>query len=669
MTRVICVAPLIDSARLFMQSELGWEIEERDELVADADAAVAIVEAAPLGQAELDVLPALRLIVSVRGEPVNVDLAAATARGIPVVHAPGRNAESVAEFTIGVMIALLRRIVSTHELVRRRVLTEDRSERVRPRGDVIWRPADSTATVPYRAFKGPGLRSTKLGLLGLGAIGGSVAGLANALGMRVIGHDPYLAGELSGVELVSFEELLEESDVLSLHARGSGAQLIGAAELSRMRPGALLINTARATILDYEALAGALRSGRLAGAALDVYPDEPLTPDDPLLDLDNVILTPHIAGASLDVARRQWEILEAGLRALLLDCRAGDAPIRNPEAIPSFDIPGSDALSARETQHDALLGKVARLHYEHALTHQEVAEILQISRVKATRSWPKRGGRGIVEIRIHSEASPYADLELDVARRFGLDEAIIVPAMKAPEQQRESLAIAVAGYLQRVLRDGMVVAIGISRTIGLVADNIVESRVQSGARSVSVTAIALRPLRASRTTRPTAPAGLAVLCPRNIPAPVYAATKELRDAFVCDPAIARPLEQAAGADLILVGAGGLGNQLLVSGGEIQDDQLKELVAAGAVGDIAARFFDESGRAVEHDLDQRLIGLTLAQIAGIRTRVVAAGGSEKVAALEVLLGAGLATVLVTDAATAAALIHAGARRERPAAARR
>ena len=318
MTRVICVAPLIDSARLFMQSELGWEIEERDELGSDADAAVAIVEAAPLGQPELDALPALRLIVSVRGEPVNVDLGAATARGIPVVHAPGRNAEAVAEFTIGVMIALLRRIVSTHELVRRRVLTEDRPERVRPRGDVIWRPADSTATVPYRAFKGPGLRSTTLGLLGLGAIGASVAGLANALGVRVIGHDPYLAGDVPGVQLVSF-----------------------AAELARMRPGALLINTARATILDYDALAGALRSGRLAGAALDVYPDEPLTPDDPLLDLDNVILTPHIAGASLDVVRRQWEILETGLRALLLDCRAGDAPVRNPESLPSFDTLGA----------------------------------------------------------------------------------------------------------------------------------------------------------------------------------------------------------------------------------------------------------------------------------------------------------------------------------------
>jgi D-3-phosphoglycerate dehydrogenase len=340
-TRVICVAPLIDSARLFMQSELGWQIEERDDLGTDADATVAIVEVAPLGRAELEALPGLRLIVSVRGDPVNVDLAAATARGIPVVHAPGRNAESVAEFTIGVMIALLRRIVSSHELVRRRVLTESRPDRVRPRSDVIWRPADPAAPVPYHAFKGPGLRSTTLGLVGLGAIGARVAGLANALGMTVVGHDPHVAGQTTGVELLSLGDLLRRCDVLSLHARGSGAPLVGAAELAQLRPGALLINTARGAILDYEALVTALRSGRLGGAALDVYPDEPLTPDDPLLELDNVILTPHIAGASLDVVRRQWEILESGLRALLLDGRAVDAPIRNPEAIPAFDALGA----------------------------------------------------------------------------------------------------------------------------------------------------------------------------------------------------------------------------------------------------------------------------------------------------------------------------------------
>jgi lsr operon transcriptional repressor len=323
-------------------------------------------------------------------------------------------------------------------------------------------------------------------------------------------------------------------------------------------------------------------------------------------------------------------------------------------------------VSTRQTQHDALLGKVARLHYEHALTHQEVAEILQVSRVKVTRLLAEARRTGIVEIRIHSDASPYAELELDVARRFGLDEAIIVPAMKAPEQQRDSLAIAAAGYLQRVLRDGMVVAIGISRTIGLIADHIVDPR-PVGCTFVSVTGSRSRSADGINAHEATDRlARLFGASARNIPAPVYAATGELRDAFIRDPAIARPLEQAAGADVILVGAGGLGSQLLVTGGEIEDEQVKELVAAGAVGDIAARFFDTSGRAVDHELDQRLIGLTLAQIAGIRARVVAAGGPDKVAALEVLLGAGLATVLVTDAATAASLIHSGARRERPAA---
>ncbi len=134
--------------------------------------------------------------------------------------------------------------------------------------------------------------------------------------MRVIGHDPYVAGDAAGRPARdSFDELLGRA-TSSRSTRGApGAPLIGAAELALMRPGALLINTARATILDYDALAAALRTGRLAGAALDVYPDEPLTPDDPLLDLDNVILTPHIAGASSTSRRRQWEILETGLRA------------------------------------------------------------------------------------------------------------------------------------------------------------------------------------------------------------------------------------------------------------------------------------------------------------------------------------------------------------------
>jgi phosphoglycerate dehydrogenase-like enzyme len=335
MTRAVCSAPLVPAARAFMEDVLGWTVEERASVGADADAAVAIVEAERIGADELAQLPALELIVCVRGDPVNVDLAAATARGLPVLHAPGRNAESVAEFTICLVIALLRHVVRAHELVRRRVLTEARDVPLRDRRDVVWRPQDSSALVPYHAFTGRGLRSSTLGIVGLGAIGRHVARLAHALGMPVVGHDPHLASPVDDVPLVSLPELLAACDVLSLHARSAAPPLIGAAELALLKPGAVLVNTARATVLDYAALADALRSGRLAGAALDVYPDEPLTPDDPLLDLDNVILTPHIAGASTDVAMRQWEILVEGLRHLLVEGRPEAAPIRNPEVLVS----------------------------------------------------------------------------------------------------------------------------------------------------------------------------------------------------------------------------------------------------------------------------------------------------------------------------------------------
>ena len=321
-------------------------------------------------------------------------------------------------------------------------------------------------------------------------------------------------------------------------------------------------------------------------------------------------------------------------------------------------------MNTYRNRQDVLLGKVARLYYEHGLTHQEVAEILQLSRVKVTRLLAEARRSGIVEIRVHSDASPYADLELELARRFGLDEAIVVPAMKAAEQQRDSLAIAVAGYLQRVLRDGMVVAIGISRTIGLVVDHVIDPR-PVGCTFVSVTGSRSRSADGINPHEATDRlARLFGASARNIPAPVFAATGELRNAFVQDPAIARPLEQAASADVILVGAGGMANHLLVAGGEIRDDEMKELMAAGAVGDVAARFLDSAGQPVDHALDRRLIGLTLGEIAAIRARVVAAGGPDKLVALDALLRAGLATVLVTDAASAAALIHTGRRSERP-----
>jgi len=341
MTRVLCTTLLTDDARAFITGELGWSLEEVKQLSPDPDASVIIIEAEPLGVTELNGLPNLRLIVSVRGEPVNIDLPEVSRRNIPVVHAPGRNAEAVAEFTLGLVVSLIRHIAHTDHLVRSNVLTEVRAERTRRRDDVIWRPSAPDAPIPYAQFKGPGFRSVVLGLLGVGAIGRRVATMASTIGMTVIAYDPYI-DECSGAQMVPFEELLRRCDVLSLHARGTGKPLIGKEELTQMQRGAMLVNTARAAILDYDALVEALRSGQIAAAALDVYPDEPLTPDDPLLGFENVILTPHIAGASTDVARQQWEILIAGLRALIVDETPENAPIRNREDLASIDL--RDAL-------------------------------------------------------------------------------------------------------------------------------------------------------------------------------------------------------------------------------------------------------------------------------------------------------------------------------------
>ena len=308
-----------------------------------------ILEGDRCGEPELSALPGLRLVACMRGGPVNVDVAAATRRGIPVLYTPGRNAESVADFVIGQIIALVRNIAHTHHLLRSGALTERRETRVRNRRDVVWRPSDPDAAIPYHTFRGPELRTLTLGLLGLGRVGERVAAKALALDMRVIAHDPFIdaraavwhsqsvpLGRLGEVRLVGRDELLAVSDVISLHARGDSV-LIGDAELRAMRRGAFLVNTARGAVLDYAALCEALREGRLGGAALDVFPDEPLTPDDPLLELDNALLTPHIAGASLNVIDHYSASLATALEALHGRGDRSDIPVANPETLTGWN--------------------------------------------------------------------------------------------------------------------------------------------------------------------------------------------------------------------------------------------------------------------------------------------------------------------------------------------
>ncbi|MFQ5520376.1 MAG: phosphoglycerate dehydrogenase [Candidatus Methylomirabilia bacterium] len=214
----------------------------------------------------------------------NIDVEAATEHGIIVMNAPGANTIAVAEHAIGLLLALARKLPQAHG-----VLKSGRWEKAR--------------------FAGVELYNKVLGIIGLGRIGSEVARRALGLRMRVIAHDPYLTAETGqkiGVELVELEELLERSDFISVHTplTKETKDFLGPAEFARMKEGVRLINSARGGVINETALVEAIRSGRVAGAALDVFEQEPLSPDHPLLTLDQVVITPHL-GASTEEAQTQ----------------------------------------------------------------------------------------------------------------------------------------------------------------------------------------------------------------------------------------------------------------------------------------------------------------------------------------------------------------------------
>ena len=348
--RALVTAQLTGEVQHALEQELGWTLTmDRGRLYRptsgypppdDIDRyEAAIVEADPVGADVLGAMSRLQILACVRGEPVNVDVAAATARGIPVLFAPGRNAESVADFTLGLIFSALRWIAPAHHRVVNGDLTETATPESAHRRDVIWSYQDKGRPHPYVLFKGPELRSQLLGLIGFGDIGRAVAQRAVSLGVRVIVHDPYLSVDsikAAGCRPVALDELLQTADIVSLHARGSGSHILGERELFLMKRGSYLINTARAALLDYNVLENMLAKGHLAGAALDVFPIEPLPPDSPLLTLPNITLTPHLAGASSNVVAHQSEIILANLRALLAGDPVGQIAIKNPEVLQAW---------------------------------------------------------------------------------------------------------------------------------------------------------------------------------------------------------------------------------------------------------------------------------------------------------------------------------------------
>lgn len=252
------------------------------------EAPVLVTHLAPLSRSIFEALPDLKLVAVSRGGPVNIDMDAARDSGVTVVNAPGRNASAVAEFTIGAIIAETRNITKGHDALRNG----------RFRGDL------------YRAdMAGDELSDLTVGVIGYGNIGTRVVKLLRAFGTKVLVCDPYVQLDprdtADGVQMVSLDALLEHSDIVTLHPRVTDEtrNMMNAKTLRAMKKGAILINTARGPLMDYDALCDVLSEGHLRGAMLETFAIEPPPPDWPLLQLPNVTLTPHIAGASLKTVR------------------------------------------------------------------------------------------------------------------------------------------------------------------------------------------------------------------------------------------------------------------------------------------------------------------------------------------------------------------------------
>jgi len=260
------------SSRVYTEEELVKEAR-------DVDAILVTGRGEKITRKVMEASEKLR-VVSKYGVGVdNIDVKAATEMGIIVTRTPGANANAVAEFAVAMILAATRKIPLA-------------MAHLKAGG---WRE---------QKLVGVELASSTVGLVGLGHIGFRVAKKLKGLDAKVLGYDPYVTGEKAaevGVELAELERLLRESDVVTIHAAltEQTKHLIGERELALMKPSAYLVNTARGAIVDQKALYRALKEGRIAGAALDVFEEEPLKPDNPLFQLDNVILTPHVGDSTV----------------------------------------------------------------------------------------------------------------------------------------------------------------------------------------------------------------------------------------------------------------------------------------------------------------------------------------------------------------------------------
>jgi len=275
-------------------------------------------------QVDGDIIDAcgLELIASCRSNPVNIDIDAATARGVPVLFTPARNAGAVADLTIALMLAQARHLTRADRLLR---------------GGEFYIDTEADLVDLYRRFTGFELGGAVVGVIGLGRIGMQVARrLKGGFGSRLLAVDPYAGDERfaeAGAEKVELDELLRRADIVTLHvaATPETERMIGPREIELMKPSAIFINTSRAFCTDEDALYQALKAGRIAGAGLDVFDSEPVESDNRFLSLDNVTVTPHIAGVTVDGIKNQSKSVAEDIVRFL----RGERPlhIKNPEVL------------------------------------------------------------------------------------------------------------------------------------------------------------------------------------------------------------------------------------------------------------------------------------------------------------------------------------------------
>lgn len=299
MSFLVVVADSVDMAGLSALTDApGFDVvpatsrEDLERALRGSDALV-VRSATKVDEALLEMAPSLRVVARAGVGVDNIDLDAATRRGIAVFNAPNANTTAAAELTVALILTALRHIADADRSIR-----EGRWDRA--------------------TFKGAELAGRRLGLVGAGRIGREVAARCRAFEMTVLACDPYLS-ESDEVELCALERVLAESDVISLHVplNDETRHLIDADRLAQMRRGSYLVNVSRGGVIDEEALVDALESGHLAGAALDVFENEPLPATSPLLRAPNLVLTPHLGASTGEAqARVASEVAETVRRAL-----------------------------------------------------------------------------------------------------------------------------------------------------------------------------------------------------------------------------------------------------------------------------------------------------------------------------------------------------------------